>query len=203
MLCEDFPASEGWNDISQDNPLPWWSLVACNLWSWAIHSQLPQADFSGRDSAELVSKVSASASTLLCTIDISKFIGVTQNQRISMHQDLEDNPIRRPNFLLNVSILVYFGRNLEYVLTLLWVTMCHGKFVCSPIVQQPFTVFFPQANIHELMSSDLLHQVIKGTFKDHIVFWVNYYLVIQHGENKAKEIIDDIDCRYKWLQWLL
>ena len=65
-----------------------------------------------------MSKVSASASTLLCTIDISKFIGVTQNQRILMHQDLEDNPIRRPNFLLNASILVYFGRNLEYVPTL-------------------------------------------------------------------------------------
>lgn len=75
--------------------------------------------------------------------------------------------------------------------------MCHGEFVCSLIVQQPFIVFFPQADIHELLSSDLLHQVIKGTFKDHIVSWVNDYLVIQHGENKVKEIIDDIDCRYK------
>ena len=33
-------------------------------------------------------------------------------------------------------------------------------------------------------------------FKDHIVTWVNEYLVIRHGENKAKEIIDDIDRRY-------
>ena len=56
---------------------------------------------------------------LLCTIDISEFIGVIQNQRILIHQDLEDDPIRRPNFLLNALILVYFGRNLEYVLTLL------------------------------------------------------------------------------------
>ena len=79
--------------------------------------------------------------------------------------------------------------------------MCHGEFACSLIMQQPFTVFFPQADIHELLSSD--HQVIKGTFKDHIVSWVNDYLVIQHGENKAKEIIDNIDCRYKRLQWLL
>ena len=75
--------------------------------------------------------------------------------------------------------------------------MCHGKFACSLIMQQPFKVFFPQAEFHELLLLDLLCQVIKGTFKDHIVSWVNDYLVIQHGENKVKEIIDDIDCRYK------
>ena len=85
---------------------------------YGLGPYIPQAGFSGRDSAELVSKVSASASTLLCTIDISKFIGVTQNQRISMHQGLEDDPIRRPNFLLNALILVYFERNLEYMPTL-------------------------------------------------------------------------------------
>ena len=95
--------------------------------------------------------MSAGASTLLCTIDISEFIGVMQNQRILMHQDLEDDPIRRPDFLSNALILVYFGRNLEYMPTLLWVTMCHGEFACSLIVQQPFTVFFHQADIHELL----------------------------------------------------
>jgi len=46
---------------------------------------------------------------------------------------------------------------------------------------QPFTHGFPCANIHELLSLDLLHQVIKGTFKDHIVMWVNQYLMEEHG----------------------
>ncbi|KAJ7719182.1 hypothetical protein DFH07DRAFT_872339 [Mycena maculata] len=60
---------------------------------------------------------------------------------------------------------------------------------------KPFTSHFPRADIHELLSSDLLHQVIKGTFKDHLVSWVNEYLHIEHGEKRALEIIQDIDCR--------
>ncbi|KAF7359961.1 hypothetical protein MVEN_00723000 [Mycena venus] len=59
----------------------------------------------------------------------------------------------------------------------------------------PFTNEFPRADIHELLSPDLLHQVIKGTFKDHIVSWVNEYLHPEHGEQRALEIIQDIDRR--------
>ncbi|KAJ7884272.1 hypothetical protein B0H13DRAFT_2537445 [Mycena leptocephala] len=59
----------------------------------------------------------------------------------------------------------------------------------------PFTSHFPRADIHELLACDLLHQVIKGTFKDHLVSWVNEYLHIEHGEKKALEIIQDIDRR--------
>ncbi|THH10643.1 hypothetical protein EW146_g8310 [Bondarzewia mesenterica] len=33
----------------------------------------------------------------------------------------------------------------------------------------PFTANFPRADIHELISFDILHQIIKGTFKDHLV----------------------------------
>jgi hypothetical protein len=64
------------------------------------------------------------------------------------------------------------------------------------MTQQPFTEVFPRADIHELLSPDLLHQVIKGTFKDHIVTWVHEYLEIVHGETRSKEIMDDIDKRY-------
>ncbi|KAH9993136.1 hypothetical protein BJV74DRAFT_877811 [Russula compacta] len=39
------------------------------------------------------------------------------------------------------------------------------------ILHFPFTQDFPQADIHKLLSVDLLHQVIKGTFKDHLVMW--------------------------------
>ncbi|KAF8140679.1 hypothetical protein K438DRAFT_1995789 [Mycena galopus ATCC 62051] len=59
----------------------------------------------------------------------------------------------------------------------------------------PFTNDFPRADIYELLSSDLLHQVIKGTFKDHIVSWVNEYLHDKYGEKRALEIIQDIDRR--------
>ena len=62
-------------------------------------------------------------------------------------------------------------------------------------MNQPFTPYFPCADIHELLSLDLPHQVIKGTFKDHIVTWVNEYLILTHREGTAKEIIDDIDHR--------
>jgi hypothetical protein len=61
---------------------------------------------------------------------------------------------------------------------------------------QPFTSFFPRADIHELLSPDLLHQLIKGTFKDHLVTWVNEYLVLEYGTVRGSEIIDDIDRRY-------
>lgn len=62
-------------------------------------------------------------------------------------------------------------------------------------VHQPFTEYFPRADIYELLSPDLLHQVIKGTFKDHIVTWVNEYLILTYGKSGAKEVIDDIDRR--------
>ncbi|KAJ6533564.1 hypothetical protein B0H19DRAFT_1324326 [Mycena capillaripes] len=60
----------------------------------------------------------------------------------------------------------------------------------------PFTNDFPRADIHitkcvvllmhELLSSDLLHQVIKGTFKDHLVSWFNDYLHLTHGEKLGR-----------------
>ncbi|KAJ7780477.1 hypothetical protein B0H14DRAFT_2297946, partial [Mycena olivaceomarginata] len=40
----------------------------------------------------------------------------------------------------------------------------------------PFTQDFPRADIYEMLSPDLLHQLINGTFKDHLVMWVGEYL---------------------------
>lgn len=65
----------------------------------------------------------------------------------------------------------------------------------SPITQ-PFTMKFPRADIHELLTCDLLHQAIKGAFKDHLVVWVEDYLKIMHGPSKAEAILDEIDRRY-------
>lgn len=60
----------------------------------------------------------------------------------------------------------------------------------------PFTCDFPHADIHELISSDLLHQAIKGTFKDHLVEWVGEYLAITHEKVEAEQVMDEIDQRY-------
>ena len=60
---------------------------------------------------------------------------------------------------------------------------------------QPFTASFPRADIHELMVPDLLHQIIKGIFKDHLVKWVGEYLVAEHGGTRVAAIMADIDHR--------
>ncbi|KAG1871683.1 hypothetical protein F4604DRAFT_1926069 [Suillus subluteus] len=59
----------------------------------------------------------------------------------------------------------------------------------------PFTNDFPRVDIHELIAPDLLHQLIKGTFKDHIVDWVEKYLHQTHGKTAANHIMDDINRR--------
>jgi hypothetical protein len=69
--------------------------------------------------------------------------------------------------------------------------------VSPPIlnIPQPFTAQFPRANIHELLAPDLLHQIIKGTFKDHLVTWVMDYIKSDNTAARAKEIFADIDRR--------
>ncbi|KAF7368210.1 hypothetical protein MVEN_00140700 [Mycena venus] len=59
----------------------------------------------------------------------------------------------------------------------------------------PFTADFPRADIHELISMDLLHQIIKGTFKDHIVDWIEEYIRATNDNTEADRILADIDRR--------
>jgi hypothetical protein len=61
---------------------------------------------------------------------------------------------------------------------------------------QPFTFYFPCADIYELITPDLLHQVIKGVFKDHLVTWINKYLILTLSETAGQAAIHEIDCRY-------
>ncbi|KAF4570955.1 hypothetical protein EYR36_001776 [Pleurotus pulmonarius] len=59
----------------------------------------------------------------------------------------------------------------------------------------PFTSAFPRADIHEMLSMDLLHQVIKGTYKDHLVEWVVDYINSENTAADAARILADIDRR--------
>ncbi|KAF7299911.1 hypothetical protein HMN09_00998700 [Mycena chlorophos] len=59
----------------------------------------------------------------------------------------------------------------------------------------PFTDDLPRADIHQLISVDLLHQIIKGTFKDHIVDWVELYIREVNEPAEAERILADIDRR--------
>ncbi|KAG1732554.1 hypothetical protein EDB19DRAFT_2003517 [Suillus lakei] len=46
----------------------------------------------------------------------------------------------------------------------------------------PFTNNFPRADINQLIAPDILHQLIKGAFKDHLIAWVEDYLEVTYGK---------------------
>jgi hypothetical protein len=59
-----------------------------------------------------------------------------------------------------------------------------------------FTIGIPHTDINKLLSPDLLHQLIKGAFKDHLITWVNNYIKLEYPELQARKILDDIDWWY-------
>jgi Plavaka transposase len=92
----------------------------------------------------------------------------------------------------NVRTLWYgYGIVANVIVRFPWI----GRYSLINICNQPFTTHFPRADIHELLAPDLLHQIIKGTFKDHLVTWVMDYVAAEHGPKRANEILADIDRR--------
>jgi hypothetical protein len=105
-----------------------------------------------------------------------------------------------------MSILTHWLRDAPWkkcgITTALWLTSRYIFFVyrscqCAKFVYilKPFTVDFPQADIHELLAPDLLHQIIKGTFKDHLVDWVMEYIDLTYDKAEAERRLADIDRR--------
>ncbi|KAI0732760.1 hypothetical protein C8Q72DRAFT_773966, partial [Fomitopsis betulina] len=56
---------------------------------------------------------------------------------------------------------------------------------------KPYTNDFPRADIHELLSGDILHQIIKPV-KDHLIDWTQVLLEITYGEALVKVILDEL-----------
>ncbi|KIK94003.1 hypothetical protein PAXRUDRAFT_12323 [Paxillus rubicundulus Ve08.2h10] len=57
----------------------------------------------------------------------------------------------------------------------------------------PFTDDFPHTDICQLLTPNILHQLVKGTFKAHGMEWVGKYLEVTYGKTGAKEHLADIN----------
>ena len=78
-------------------------------------------------------------------------------------------------------------------ITVLFILLFH--FTWLKIVFQLFTHHLPHADICQLIAPDILHQLVKGTFKDHLVDWVAKFLERRYGKAGTKEHLADIDHR--------
>ena len=164
-------------------------LPTCHLLSWAIHCGLSRTSVTFRYCIRVVPKVSK---LLPGRVPYSLVLRCTAHS-----QDLDGDSSPRSREWTKHLCSSFDSKQLwdEY-------GIISDVTVSDPIpcprhnldaFLKPFTNNFPRADIHELLSCDLLHQVIKGTFKDHLVTWVEDYLKKRHGQSAAARIMSDID----------
>jgi len=124
-------------------------------------------------------------------------VDVTPNLPISMTLMQVFGHESKPLLFSRVRIQRRYGTIMGSFQIFWYVVAVSGAFnTCLIDIPQPFMMRFPRADVHENLTPDLLHQAIKGTFKDHLVQWVEDYLKLTHGPAKAEAILDEIDRRY-------
>jgi hypothetical protein len=185
-----------WAWQCRSSMLPRWIFLMCHIWARTIHHGLPWTVPPGLYCAGVVSEISLVPTNLHdpnwsmllkvhCTFTQSwwrcnKVMSTTYRDACTRVQNWDSMRWVWPCWW-------YCGR--FYFLVIIY----YHKVTDFAIPIQPFTNDFPCSDIHELISPDLLHQVIRGTFKDHLVTWVEEYLIITHGRSGTNEILADND----------
>ncbi|KAF8546144.1 hypothetical protein OG21DRAFT_1377164, partial [Imleria badia] len=59
----------------------------------------------------------------------------------------------------------------------------------------PFTNDLLRTDTYILLTPNILHQLIKGAFKDHLIDWIAKFICRQDSSGQSPVILDDIDHR--------
>ena len=183
---------EGRNGQTSVVTLCRWLLSVDYIWFGPIHCGLPRTSPVGLHSSRLVPQVSTyhrymgllmyrvRCTALNSDLD-GKVGGWCSHEHTEAFMDALDEKVLWVDYGIISSIMVH---PILFPQFFFW---CNSK---------PFTHGFPHADIHELLSPNILHQMIKGTFKDHLVAWVVSYIKLVNTPKHAKMVLADIDRQY-------